>query len=243
MYSRLKDYFYLLRPAQWLKNLLVIAPPFFGGVLFDNTTILFTMFLAFLSFSLASSTAYIINDISDTERDRLHPKKKLRPLASGRIGIVESAVLALAIFIVSVLIALKINNNFLIVVMGFVLRIEAGGLAGELPVSNWLLLTTFLLSLLLALGKRRFELTLMKLGGTESRFRPVLSKYRETFLDTTLSIFATTAIVTYSIYTVETASRAFLATVPFVCYGVLRYMYLVQTDKSGDPTESLLRDK
>lgn len=269
MYNRLKDYFYLLRPAQWLKNLLVIAPPFFGGVLFENTTILYTMFLAFLSFSLASSTAYIINDISDTESDRLHPKKKLRPLASGRVGIAESAVLALVIFIISVLIALQINNNFLIVILaylalslmysfyfgniviievfiialGFVLRIEAGGLAGEVPVSNWLLLTTFLLSLLLALGKRRFELTLMKLGGAENRFRPVLSKYRETFLDMTLSIFATTAIVTYSIYTVETSSRVFLATVPFVCYGVLRYMYLVQTDKSGDPTESLLRDK
>jgi decaprenyl-phosphate phosphoribosyltransferase len=263
----LKDFFYLLRPDHWIKNFLVLAPPFFGGVLFTNSHIFLKMFLAFIAFSLASSTAYIINDIFDINSDRLHPKKKMRPLASGRIKVFAAGVLAVVTLALSLTASLEISLYFLIltlsylalsllysfylqrieiidvfcIALGFVLRIEAGGVASAIEVSNWLLLTTFLLSLLLAFGKRRHELDLH--NESENTFRDVLSKYNSKFLDTTLGIFATTALVTYAIYTVEIESRKLLFTVPFAIYGVLRYMYLVQTDTRGDPTESLLTDR
>jgi len=257
---------YLLRPAQWLKNLLVLAPPFFGGALFTSHDMFLKMVLAFLAFSLASSTGYITNDISDIESDKVHPKKKLRPVASGRVSITQAIILGLITLVISLGISLYISKTFLLIIViylilsllyslylekivildviiiaiGFVLRIEAGGVASEIRVSSWLLLTTFLLSLLLAFGKRRFELVFIKNGDTPHK--EVLKHYKENFLDTTLSMFGTTAIVMYSIYAVVNESKTFLITVPFACFGVLRYMYLVQTNTSGDPTESLLKD-
>lgn len=267
MPSLIKDYIYLLRPEQWLKNLLVLAPPFFGGVLFSSSEMVISMILAFIAFSLASSTAYVTNDITDIESDKLHPKKKLRPLASGRVGVTQAAVLAIITLIISLVLSFWVNKGFLlitavylvlsllysfylerivivdafIIAIGFVLRIEAGGLASGIEVTSWLLLTTFLLSLLLVFGKRRFELSIVNNQG--HAFRKVLAQYNEKFLDTALGIFATSALVTYSIYVVGSGSKIFLITIPFACYGILRYMYLVQTDKSGDPTEALLKDK
>lgn len=267
MPKRIKDYIYILRPEQWLKNLLVLAPPFFGGVLFSSYEMVTIMILAFIAFSLAASTAYVTNDISDIQSDRLHPKKKLRPIASGRVSVTEAAVLAAITLIISIVLSFLVNKGFLlitivylalsllysfyfekivivdafIIAIGFVIRIEAGGLASGVEVTSWLLLTTFLLSLLLVFGKRRFELAMAVNKGV--KFREVLGQYNEKFLDTALGIFATSALVTYSIYAVSLDSRIFLITVPFACYGVLRYMYLVQTDKSGDPTEALLKDK
>ena len=263
----IKDYIQLLRPEQWLKNLLVLAPPFFGGVLFTSTDMFGRMLLAFIAFSLASSTAYVTNDISDIESDKLHPKKKLRPLASGRVSVTEASVLAVITLIASLVLSYYVNKGFLLITVvylilsllyslyfesivivdafmiaiGFVLRIEAGGLASGIEVTSWLLLTTFLLSLLLVFGKRRFELAMANNKGIE--FRQVLAQYNEKFLDTALGIFATASLVTYSIYVVGSESKIFLITIPFACYGILRYMYLVQTDTTGDPTEALLKDK
>ena len=257
---------YLLRPAQWLKNLLVLAPPFFGGALFISHDMFLKMVLAFLAFSLASSTGYITNDISDIEADKVHPKKRLRPVASGRVSITQAIILGLITLVISLGISLYVSKTFLLIIViylilsllyslylekivildviiiaiGFVLRIEAGGVASEIRVSSWLLLTTFLLSLFLAFGKRRFELVFINNGDTPHK--EVLKHYKENFLDTTLSMFGTTAIVMYSIYAVVNESKTFLITVPFACFGVLRYMYLVQTNTSGDPTESLLKD-
>ncbi|MCI0482643.1 MAG: decaprenyl-phosphate phosphoribosyltransferase [Candidatus Dadabacteria bacterium] len=267
MQDFLRDIAYTLRPQQWVKNLLVLAPPFFGGALFTSTDMFSKMFLAFVGFSLASSTAYIINDISDIEYDRLHPKKKQRPLTSGRISIFTAVVLGIITLVLSLAASFMIGIDFLIITVlyllltlsysyylqkieiidvfciaiGFVLRIEAGGIASGIEVSNWLLLTTLLLSLLLGFGKRRHELALH--NGPQNTFREVLTRYNTNFLDTTLSIFATTAIVTYAIYTVEVETRIFLVTVPLAIFGVLRYMYLVQTDTRGDPTESLYKDR
>ncbi|MEE9214138.1 MAG: decaprenyl-phosphate phosphoribosyltransferase [Thermodesulfobacteriota bacterium] len=263
----IKDILYISRPNQWIKNLLVIAPPFFGGVLFFDFNIMFKMIIAFLAFSFTSSSGYIINDIIDKSSDSQHPLKKLRPIASGRFGQTSAIIVILVLLIISIFLSLQLNTNFLyllavyffinisysvylqnilivdvfIIAIGFVMRIEAGGVASDIQVSSWLLLTTFLLSLLLAFGKRRFELSLSE--GNNISFRKVLKDYNLDFLDSTLSIFATIAIVTYSIYAVEKGPRIFLITVPFACYGVLRYLYLVKTNKSGDPTDSLLKDK
>ena len=244
----------------------MLAPPFFGGVLFTGWGMAFIMLFAFLAFSLASSVGYVINDVVDLEADRLHPQKKLRPIASGKVRKTEALVIALAAFIGAVVISYSLDIGFLAIVIaymvlsvlyslflqrfalidcfviaiGFVLRIEAGGLASGTVVSNWLLLTTFVLSLLLALGKRRHEFTAA--AADPSGHRESLSGYSLNFLDQAITIFATTAIVTYAVYAIEVGSKVFLITVVFACYGVLRYMHLVQSSISGDPTESLLRD-
>mgnify|MGYP002785410055 CR=1 FL=1 len=261
-----QDIVLLLRPHQWVKNLLVLAPPFFGGVLYTGWGMAFIMFFAFAAFSLASSAGYVVNDIVDVESDRLHPKKRLRPIASGKIGVAEAAVIAVITFALSAIISLWLGAGFLLIIIayialgllyslylqrftlidcfviatGFVLRIVAGGIASDTVVSNWLLLTTFLLSLLLALGKRRYELAVAE--DDPAAQRESLSGYRVNFLDQAITILATTALVTYAIYVIEMGSQLFLVTVPFACYGVLRYMYLVQSSISGDPTDSLLRD-
>ena len=256
----------IIRPHQWVKNLLIIAPPFFGGTLFSSERVMIEMVLAFIAFSLASSAGYIINDIADINTDRLHPKKRLRPLASGEIGIAQALVMIAITAAISMALSLKISPSFALVValylaldilysfyikhiallgsfsiaLGFVLRITAGGAASGVEISSWLFLTTFLLSLLLAFGKRRQELLSIK-GSQE--FRKELSNYTTVFLDTAIAIFSTTAIVTYSLYAVDRGPRIFIATVPFVCYGVLRYLYLVQNRGEGDPTEALLSDR
>ncbi len=261
-----KDFIYLLRPPHWVKNLLIFAPPLFGSVLFTHTEVFFKIIQAFFAFSFASSAGYIINDLYDKEADRHHPKKKHRPIASGRVNTVQAILLILLTLAVSIGLSLRFDKDFILIIslylildvvyssflqhllildafciaLGFVFRIEAGGIASKIQVSTWLFIVTFLLSLLLAFGKRRFELASLD---NSTSYRKVLAKYTVNFLDSTLAIFSTTAIVSYSIYVVERGVKGLLITVPFVCYGVLRYMYLVQTNSNGDPTEALLKDK
>jgi 4-hydroxybenzoate polyprenyltransferase len=123
---------------------------------------------------------------------------------------------------------------------GFVLRIMAGGYASNTEVSSWLLLTTFLLSVLLAFGKRRYELSI---AGQSKPFRKVLKEYNDRFLDSGIIIFATTAIVTFSIYAVEIGKKEFVVSVPFACYGVLRYLQIVQRENGVDPTDAFIKDR
>ncbi len=260
------DYIRLLRPHQWIKNLLIIAPPFFGGAFLTDPSLLMEMIQAFFAFSFASSTGYIINDLSDLTTDRLHPIKKFRPIASRRVSVLSAVIVVLLTFALAIGLSLGFGKGFILIIilylmlnllysfilqhivivdaitiaLGFVIRIGAGGEASGIEVSSWLFLATFLLSLLLAFGKRRFELVSFD---NSTSFRRVLAKYRMNFLDTAITIFATTAIVTYSLYAVERGPRVFIITVPFACYGVLRYMYLVESNKNGDPTEALLKDR
>ena len=168
MSNFIKNYVLILRPEQWVKNLLVLVPPFFGGSLFTSRDMFLEMLLAFMAFSLASSTAYIINDISDIESDRLHPKKKLRPLAAGKISVTQALALGIITLALVIATSLAISKLFLLIAgvylglsllysfylerivildvfsiaIGFVLRIEAGGVASGIEVSSWLLLTT-----------------------------------------------------------------------------------------------------
>lgn len=262
----IRDIVFSLRPHHWIKNLLVIAPAFFAGVLFDSAGNMYAVSMAFLSFSFASSAGYILNDLSDIDSDTIHPKKKYRPIPSGRIGRNTAFILLVISLFLSVIFAINLPYKFSIVILGylilttaytcylknvvivdtfciaggFLLRIAGGGLAIGVSISNWLFLTTFLLSLLLAFGKRRAELNY---NDNSSSFREVLKYYNAGFLDTSIAIFATTSILSFSLYTVNVGPEIFIITVPFVCFGVLRYIYLVQIDATGDPTEVLISDR
>lgn len=265
MKNLLKDLFYLLRPTHWVKNLLVVAPAFFGGTVFSSLENFITAFLAFLSFSLASSAGYIFNDLFDIENDKNHPLKKNRPIASGRIFARYAVILALVLLVLSILAALSINLSFTLIVVsylvltafytmglkniviiesfciagGFLLRIAGGGASSGLSISGWLILTTLFLSLLLAFGKRRSELNM----SSESKvFRKVLSKYDKVFLDYMLVVFASASIITYSVYLINTSMGLILITIPLACFGVVRYVYLAGKKSKGDPTEALLKD-
>ena len=261
-----KDLFYLVRPTHWVKNLLVVAPAFFGGTVFSSTENFVTAFLAFLSFSFASSVGYIFNDLLDIESDKNHPVKKNRPIASGRINASYAVSLAVLLLIVSLALALSINSLFTFIVLiylaltasyslglknivivesfciagGFLLRIAAGGASAGINVSVWLILTTLFLSLLLAFGKRRSELNMSE---EKKTFRKVLTKYSKTSLDYLLVIFALFSVITYSIYLFSTSMGLILITIPLACFGVIRYVYLARKKSKGDPTEALLKDR
>lgn len=263
---RIKDILSLLRVHQWIKNLLIYAPPFFAGILFTNLHMFFHMIVAFFCFSFISSSTYIINDLRDINNDRHHPTKKNRPIASGRVSKSAAIFILLICLSAAVYLSLQFNKSFVLVLAlyvlmgfaysmflqyqvildaftiaaGFVLRILAGGYASNTEVSSWLLLTTFVVSVLLALGKRRHELCLV---GPDRQFRKVLEDYSERFLDTGIVIFATTSIVTFSIYAVEIGRKEFLASVPFACYGILRYLHIVQREQGVDPTDAFIRDR
>lgn len=261
-----RDIAVLIRPHHWVKNLLVIAPAFFGGVLFESMGNITAVLMAFMSFSFASSAGYILNDLADREFDNVHPKKKNRPIPSGRIERKTAFYLMVMCLCLSLVFAIGLPYEFAIVVLGylilttsytsylknvvivdsfciaggFLFRIAGGGLAIGVSISSWLFLTTFLLSLLLAFGKRRAELNY---NSDSDSFREVLKYYNAGFLDTTIAIFATTSILSFSLYTVNVGPEIFIITVPFVCFGVLRYIYLVQIDATGDPTEVLISDR
>lgn len=262
-----KDIFYVLRPQQWSKNLLIFAPAFFGGMLFNDLKIFILMIVSFFSFSLISSTSYIINDLIDIEKDKLHPTKKFRPIASGRLIPIHAFIISVICIVIAFGISSELGTDYILVLglylllgigyslflqylvildsftiaIGFVLRILAGGYASGIHVSSWLLLTTFLVSVLLAFGKRRNEISLV--AGSANPFRKVLKEYSIQFLDAGIIIFATTSIVSFSIYAVEIGKREFLISVPFACYGILRYLQIVYINIGVDPTEAFLKDR
>lgn len=266
MFSTLKDIIISIRPHHWVKNLLVVAPPFFGGIVFLNYLNFVNTFLAFISFSLIASVGYLINDLLDANKDKLHPKKKNRPVASGRINKNTVIFLAVLLFIISVSISFRINFYFLLativylavtllysialkkivivdslcIATGFLLRIISGGLALNIDVSNWLYITTLLLSLLLAFGKRKVELELVEKG---FKFREVLEHYDKKFLEVATVVLAVGSIITFSIYSFNKGWEIFFTTTPFVCFGTLRYLHLIRNRSEGDPTEVLLKDK
>ncbi len=266
MNRRLYDFFLLLRPYHWLKNLLVVAPAFFAGELLSSYEVVFEIFWAFISFSFISSAGYILNDIYDVDRDKLHPLRKRRPLVSGSVDIKEAILLFVLCIVLSLVFASMLPLGFIITLLlyfvltgaytvklkdiviidsfciagGFVLRLIGGGQAIGVEVSGWLFLTTFLLSLLLAFGKRRAEFNYL---GESEKFRKVLKHYDKGFLDIALGMFSTMALLTFSLYAVDRGPELFIITVPIACYGTLRYVYLVQTSFIGDPTEILIKDR
>lgn len=271
--QRIKKPFYILidvltemRVKQWTKNLLVFASAIFSGAFLDPS-ILLKALLAFLSFSFMASTIYIINDIVDVDKDRLHPEKKYRPIASGAISIPLSCILLLVTFLIAVGIALFINVNVLIALLvyfvlnlsyslylkhvvivdvmiiaaGFVLRAVTGALAVDGILTSWFILCTLGLSLFLALGKRRHELLLLK--NARNSQRKVLKYYSVELLDQLMTVITGVLIMFYSMYCYSEGTDM-MFTIPFVLYGIFRYYYLIHMENSGGkPEEILLNDK
>lgn len=253
----------LVRPKQWVKNSFVFAPLIFAGEFLHPDSVYSTLLAAFL-FCIAASTVYIVNDLKDIEKDRIHPEKcKKRPLASGQVS-PQSAIILLillyivlisfwtvvpnVIYVIFIYLALNWAYTFklkhepvieiFIVAFGFVLRVYAGAIALTVPVSNWMFITTLSISLYLASIKRRQELLQ---NGSQSR--GVLAYYSVTLIDRFAEMSAVTAVVFYSLYVMEVQPKL-VVTVPLVIFGLFRYWYIVETLKGGEsPTDVIIQDK
>ena len=254
----------LMRPWHVLKNVLVLMPAFFGGRILAAGMPL----LGFVSMSLASSAVYALNDVHDAPRDRLHPQKRSRPVASGEVSPAQAALLAALCFALSVALPLGFGAppvslwplllyvaanlaysllgfkdipivDVTIVALGFVLRVMYGGLLAGVEVSSWLLLTVMMASYYMALGKRRNELR-----DTREQTRAVLTRYTYDFLDRQMYLFLTLTVAFYSLWSVDahTAPHAVL-TVPVVILLLMRYSLVVEGESDGDPTEVILHDR
>jgi len=275
-----------MRPRQWTKNLALFVGIVFAQQLF-NLTSFERALVAFAVFCLASSSIYIFNDLLDLERDRQHPTKSKRPLASGNlpvswaivsIGILMLGCVGLTLFIFSipiqqtdifaslgganVLFALTVASYILlmalysvclkhivlldvfIIASGFVLRILAGAVVIPVMISPWLYFVTILLSLFLALSKRRHELVLLQ--GDAVNHRQILKEYSLPLLDQLITIVIAATIMAYSLYTFQgpTGNHRLMITIPLVLYGMFRYLYLMHMRmEGGSPEEVLLRDR
>jgi 4-hydroxybenzoate polyprenyltransferase len=259
--------FVALRPRQWTKNLLLFAGIIFAARLGDlSSWVEATM--AFVAYCAASSASYLVNDVRDAPHDRLHPVKRARPIARGELSPRLAEVLAaLLIFCAVLLVAplgiasilflctffalqaaytLTLKHLVLLDVMTigglFVVRAAAGAAAVEVRISPWLLLCTALLALFLALAKRRGELVLV--GAEATPGRPVLEGYSLVLVDQLVTIVAASTVVSYCFYTFTARdSKAMMVTIPFVVFGVFRYLLLMhRRDLGEEPEEVLLRD-
>ncbi len=252
-----------MRPRQWSKNLLLYAGILFAAEL-DDPERWIQATAAFAAYCLASSAAYIFNDVRDAPHDRLHPLKRSRPIASGAVRSnralnIAGILAALSFAIVAplgwgslaymagflglqVAYSLGLKNLPLIDVMAisglFVVRAAAGAEAVDVPISPWLLICTALLALFLALAKRRGELAST---GEDGPGRPVLSGYSFALVDQLVSIVAACTIVAYALYTFEAREgSAMMATIPFVVYGLFRYIQLMHGEDLGEEPENVL---
>jgi 4-hydroxybenzoate polyprenyltransferase len=262
-----------LRPEQWTKNLFVFAGVLFGGHLLDAPAMARAV-SAFAVFCALSGVVYIFNDLADRAADGRHPLKRLRPIASGRLspstaaiaatvlalGSLTAAVLlspmfaALSATYVALLVLYSVVLKHLVIIdaltiaAGFVLRAAAGAVAVFVPISHWLLVCTTLLALFLVLSKRRHELTLLADGAMTHR--PILEEYSPYLLDQMIAVVTASTLVAYSVYATSTETAERLGTtrlgltIPFVLYGIFRYLYLVHQKRAGgSPADLLLTDR
>jgi 4-hydroxybenzoate polyprenyltransferase len=261
-----------LRPEQWTKNLIVFAGALFGGRLLDLPALGLAV-ATFAIFCALSGTVYLFNDLADREADQRHPLKRARPIASGAlapsVALVAGSVLAMVAVATAVLIRPALGAvaaaylvlllgysaflkhvviiDALTIAAGFVLRAAAGAVAIAVPISQWLLVCTTLLALFLAFSKRRHELTLLTEGATEHR--RILHEYSPYLLDQMIAVVTASTLIGYAVYatSAETAQRLGTArlgvTIPFVLYGIFRYLYLVHQKRGGgSPAAMLVND-
>jgi 4-hydroxybenzoate polyprenyltransferase len=262
-----------LRPEQWTKNLFVFAGVLFGGHLLDMPAMV-RAFAAFVLFCALSGVVYIFNDLADRATDQRHPLKRMRPIASGRLSPATALAAAIVLGLASLAAAVLLSPMFavlagtyvallvlysallkhlviidaLTIAAGFVLRAAAGAVAVFVPISQWLLVCTTLLALFLVLSKRRHELTLLTDAATTHR--PILVEYSPYLLDQMIAVVTASTLVAYSVYatSAETAERLRTTrlglTIPFVLYGIFRYLYLVHQKRAGgSPADLLLTDR
>ncbi len=265
----LKDILISLRPQQWLKNIVLFAGLIFSMNFFHPVKFGLVLAAA-LIFSLAAGSIYLLNDVLDAPTDRLHPFKKKRPIAAGRLS-VPAAVLAFVFLMVwSLAMALILNRNFFLllgiyavieilysttlknvvildlfcIAAGFFLRVLSGAAVIDVPISSWLVICTIFLSLFLGLAKRRSELVLLNENAVNHR--RVLSDYSLSYLDQMIMIVTASTILAYALYTLAPETRMKFHdrhlefTIIFVVYGVFRYLYLVYQKHEGGAPEKVL---
>lgn len=261
-----------LRPHQWAKNSFVLAPLVFARALGDLESVQRAL-LAFAAFCCISSAVYLVNDLRDRDADRRHPLKKHRPLAAGTLPVAVAVAASLALAGAAAAIAYRLSPRVLIVIavyaalnllystvlkhvvildvmivaVGFVLRVLAGGAAIGVAVSSWLVLCTIFLSLFLAFSKRRHEIMLLAHDAAEQR--KVLSSYNPAFLDQMINVVTASSVVCYALYAIapQTTEKYhtehLVYTIPLVLFGIFRYLYLMyQAKDARSPTDAILSD-
>lgn len=261
----------LARPHQWIKNAVVLAGLVFAQAT-DQPQSVAAALVAVVAFILASGATYVFNDLHDAAADRRHPTKRARPIASGRISSATAVWYGVSLLIASLLVSTAVSWVFtgtivtylivtglytlvlkqlpildvVVIALGFVLRAAGGAVAVSVPISPWLLLCAFLLSLFLGFGKRRAEFMLLEHAIAEHR--PSLNGYTLALLDQLVRISAVSALVAYAVYTVDVpavpGSAIMVVTVPLVAFAIFRYLYLIYGRNLGGSPESLLyRDR
>ena len=261
-----------MRIQQWIKNLFIFAALIFSANLFNIPDLLITL-EGFFIFCLAASGVYLFNDIVDIEKDKLHPLKSKRALPSGKLSVKSAIIASAFLLFIGVFVSFQLKFEFGLVLLayiliniwytyqlkrvvildvmtiaaGFVLRVIAGAVLIGVPTSEWLIICTILLSLFLGFSKRRHEIKILE--NEANTHRSVLQHYSPYFLDQMIGIVTATTVMSYALYTIseETVhkfgTKHLIYTVPFVLYGIFRYLYLVhKKDEGGDPTRLALTD-
>jgi len=262
----IKELIISMRPKQWYKNFVL-----FAGILFSlnffNIHMWVTVIFSFIIFCMVSGSEYIINDIMDKERDKIHPNKCNRPIASGKLNESTAFIyvaltlcmaflgayliniqflgIALVYFFLIILYSLFLKHiaiiDVLTISLGFVLRAIAGCLAIKVSVSPWLIVCAFLIALFLALGKRKHELMLLEDGA--SNHRKVLDDFLPETLDKMINIVTSALIMSYSLYTFLTKNNVMMVTIPIIIYGIFRYIFLINSKNMGGEPEMLFKDR
>ena len=261
-----KELLITMRPHQWYKNLVLFVSIIFS-LNIQNLQMWSIATSAFFIFCLISGGEYIINDIIDREKDRNHPKKQKRPIASGMLKLNHALLFAIILIIGGLIASYFINIQFmilsisyillillyslilkhiiivdmLVISIGFVIRAIAGGVAINVFVSPWLIVCTFLVALFLAIAKRRHEVVL--LGDEGKNHRKILSDYSTMVLDQMMSIATAALIISYSMYTFLSNNYYMMLTIPFAIYGIFRYLLLVHLSNFGGEAEMLFKDR
>ena len=269
----LKQILISMRPKQWTKNVILFAALIFSQNLFHGQNFL-RVLEAFILFALLSGSVYIFNDLVDIEKDKCHPKKSQRPLASGKLKPTSAIIASILIGITSLVFSFLLDIRFGMVVlsylvlqlaytfslkhiiildvfsvaMGFVLRVLAGAVVIDVPISMWLLVCTMLLALFLSFCKRRHEL--VNLEGEAVNHRKSLKEYSPYLLDQMIAVVTASTLISYALYTISTetvqkfGTTNLKYTIPLVLFGIFRYLYLIhQKDEGGNPESIMLKDK
>lgn len=269
----MREYISLIRPKDWAKNLFLFIPVFFAGQIF-NVEILTEVFGGFICFSLVASSIYIINDYRDIEDDKIHPVKRKRPLASGSVSKSTAIIISITFliagfvgawfirdkffFVLSIYFLLNLGYSFglknvsvldiFIISIGFVLRVKSGAVIGRIGLSEWLTIMVFLLALFLAIAKRRDDVLLKQVSGTD--MRKAVKGYNLDFINAALSLICAVIIVSYFMYTMSAEvterlqTHRLYYTCLFVLAGIFRYMQLIFIQqKSQSPTKILYKDR